>query len=422
MSLPEGERERAAGLVVFLRAQQLAEEDHLAMRVGDLQADDRLAGNDVHHAHGLYRQAARDVLVERRDLADLDARCGLHFEARDDRARIGADDLHVDAEILELEFDLARDRLERFLAVALLLRLGIVEQRQRRNARTVADVEQRDLLFALGAIALFHQRRCRRLDLHGCAFGPKFAVELADFLALLAHRTRLLPVAGLLRAAAEQRAEREHALPDPVHHCQPRQARRQRYGHQQQREQEQVPANGPEPVIERSTDQLPEDAAASRGEIGGAPDAQVKQAGRGHQETDDADQAQGRPQVGFTIAIGIHAEQRDPRDAAEHDRQQEGDVARQVQQHIRQPCAHAAADVVQRRGNASRVRPARIGRRKRHQAREQVEEERRDQDQRNVAPQSLATRIRRRTRLLRGAGALAADGFLERTGHRAVRP
>ncbi len=204
--------------------------------------------------------------------------------------------------------------------------------------------------------------------------------------------------------------------------AEPRQARRQRDRHQQQREQEQVPADGPEPVIERSTDQLPEDAAAARGEIGGAADAQVQQAGRGHQETDDADQPQGRPQVGFAVAIGVHAEQRDPRDAAEHDRQQEGDVARQVQQHVGQPRADAAADVVQRRGNAARVRPARIGRRERHQAREQVEEERRDQDQRDVAPQSLATRVRRRCRLLRGTGALAADGFLERAGHRAVRP
>jgi hypothetical protein len=59
---------------------------------------------------------------------------------------VDADDLCVDAEILELEFDLARDRLECLLGISLDLLLRLVEQRQRRQfAFAIAD-EQRNLL------------------------------------------------------------------------------------------------------------------------------------------------------------------------------------------------------------------------------------------------------------------------------------
>src|SRR3546814_11256308 len=72
------------------------------------------------------------------------------------------DHLRLDAEVLELEFDLPRQGFQRVLVVALGLRLGIVEQGQRRDAGAVADVEQRDLLLALCPVALFHLRRRRR--------------------------------------------------------------------------------------------------------------------------------------------------------------------------------------------------------------------------------------------------------------------
>ena len=60
--------------------------------------------------------------------------------------------------------------------------------------------------------------------------------------------------------------------------------------------------------------------------------------------------------AGIAITIGIHPEQCDPGDHAEHDRQQEGDVAAQVQQHVGQPRADPATDVVQRLGDARRRR------------------------------------------------------------------
>ena len=72
--------------------------------------------------------------------------------------------------------------------------------------RAVADVEQRDLLLALGAVALLDDRRGGGSILHRLALGAQFGVDLAHFLALLAQRAGLLPFGGLLAAAAEQRA------------------------------------------------------------------------------------------------------------------------------------------------------------------------------------------------------------------------
>ena len=148
--LAERERERRLQRVVLARAQDLGEIDDLAMRVRNLEADHRLARNHVDHAHADHGQAARDVLVEAGNLAALDARRRLHLEARDDRARMRADHLRVDAEILELEFDLARQGFERFLGIALGLRLRLVEQRQRRQFAFVRCAgEQRNLRLAL---------------------------------------------------------------------------------------------------------------------------------------------------------------------------------------------------------------------------------------------------------------------------------
>jgi hypothetical protein len=419
--LAQCQRQRAGGLVVFLRAQQLGQEDHLARSVRRFQADHRFAGDHIDHAHRLHRQAAGDVLVERTDLADLHAWRGFQFEAGDHRTRIGADHLRIDAEVLELELDLPRQCFQRLFAVTLGLRLGIVEQRQRRDAGAVADMEQGDLLLALGAVALLHDRRRRRLDPDRRTLGPQFRVDLARFLALLAEGARLLPLGRLLAAAAErlaqQRTQCERPLADLVHHRQPRQPGGERHRDQQQREQEQVAADRTEAAVERLAHQLAEDAAAARGEIRGGADAQFQQSGGGHEETHDADQAQRWAQVDVAIAIAVHAEQRNPGDRAEHQGQQESDVAAQIQQHVRGPGPDPSADVVQRRGDRARMRPARILRRERHQAGQQVQQQRRDHDQRDIAHQPLPTR--RRRKLFRLEFLSACRGCLR---HRDVLP
>ena len=80
---------------------------------------------------------AREVLGEAGDLADLHARRGPHLEARDHRARLHRDDLDLDAEILELEFDQARHRLERLRRIARLALRRIVEQIAAAAARRI---------------------------------------------------------------------------------------------------------------------------------------------------------------------------------------------------------------------------------------------------------------------------------------------
>ena len=114
------------------------------------------------------------------------------------------------------------------------------------------------------------------------------------------------------------------------------------------------PPTRTEAAIQRVADEPAEDAAAAGREIRRRADPQVQQAGRRHQEADDADQAQRRTEVGIAVAIAVHAEQRDPRHDAEHHRQQVGDVAAQIKQNVRQPGTDAAADVVERSGHAAR--------------------------------------------------------------------
>ena len=246
-------------------------------------------------------------LSSERDLADLDARRGLQLEARDHRARIGADHLRVDAEVLELEFDLPRQRLQRFLAVALGLRLGIVEQRQRRNARC-----RRRRGTAGSAARAWRARSSRRpapAAARSCT-GARLARSSVSTLRASSRssrkRARLLPFGRLLRAAAEQRARSRAAPTAPIRSitANQRQPGGQRDRHQQQREQEQVAAEPAEHrCIERIADQLAEDAAATRRQVRRRAAAQVQQAGGRDQEADDADQTQRRTEVGVAVAV-----------------------------------------------------------------------------------------------------------------------
>ena len=248
---------------------------------------------------------------------------------------------------------------------------------------------------ALGALALLHHRRRRRLDLHRRTLCAQFCIDLAALLALLAQGAGLLPLARLLAAALEharhQRPQRQRPLAQFVHHVQPRQACRQGHRNQQQCQQEQVAAHRPEAAVQGLAHHLAEDAAAAGREVRGPVETQVQQPRGRHQKSDNTDQAQRGTQVRMAIAIGVHAKQGDPRDQAQHHRQQEGDITGEIQQHVRKECADLAPQVVQRRGHASRLRPAGILWRVRHQAGQQVHQQRRNDDQRDVAHEPLTT-------------------------------
>ena len=86
---------------VGVRLEQLAQRDLLAIRVRNLDADRRLAGDAIdQHRLGLHRQA--QVVGEAGDLAVLHAGVRLELVGRDDRARVDLDDRAFDRELAAL--------------------------------------------------------------------------------------------------------------------------------------------------------------------------------------------------------------------------------------------------------------------------------------------------------------------------------
>ncbi len=182
----------------------------------------RLAGDDLDDAHADSAESARArSLASARDLARLDARRRPQLEARDHRTRLHRDHLDLDAEVLELQFDQARHRLERLRRIQRLARRRIVEQLQRRQLAGVRRIEQRHLPFLLDALALLHHRR-RRLDarrargsrllLLGLARPPRAPAALTPF-GHVARATR--------QRVRSQPRPRQATAPEPVHHGEP---------------------------------------------------------------------------------------------------------------------------------------------------------------------------------------------------------
>ncbi len=135
--LAERERQRRLELVVGLRLDDLAKSDDLANLVRDLEPNVRLAGDDLDDAHADRRERAGQVLREIADLAALHAGGRLELESSNDRSRVHGDDFRLDPEIVELELDQARHRLERVRRVSALLRRRIVEQRRAAAIRSM---------------------------------------------------------------------------------------------------------------------------------------------------------------------------------------------------------------------------------------------------------------------------------------------
>ena len=106
MVLPRQSGSLATEFDVFLRGQQFAQVDLLAMLVRQFDADGVAAGDHGdarrHRAH-----RAGDVVGEADHARRLDAGRGLEFVQRDDRARMGIGDLAAHAEILQHAFERA---------------------------------------------------------------------------------------------------------------------------------------------------------------------------------------------------------------------------------------------------------------------------------------------------------------------------
>ena len=353
------------------------------MAVRDLETDDRLARDHVDDAHADHRKAARDVLVEARYLAALDAGRRLHLEARDDRARVRADHVRLDAEVLQLELDLARQRFQRLLGIPLDLRLRLVEQRQRRQFALARGAgEQRNLRLAFRAVALL-DRRDDRFDPDRLALGLPDRVDLAHDLAFGARLARGIPVLGLAQPAGEAGAGAEQEAPDRVHQPEPRQAGRERDRNQQQREQEQAGAERPERAQQAVADELAEDAAFARGQAGRSQPVQPGESRRRDEERDEAEQAQGR--LERRALLDQRPAQDHAADQQQQQRQRIGDDAEQVEREIGDPCAERAAEVLDAVLRIAGVRPARVGWHIAGEAGKQVDRERQQQQEARLA-------------------------------------
>ncbi len=85
--LAQRQRQLGAAGSVGVRFEDLAQVDDLALRIGHLDAHRALAGYGRDDADGGRLERQGQIVGQRRDLADLDARRRHHLELRDHRAR-----------------------------------------------------------------------------------------------------------------------------------------------------------------------------------------------------------------------------------------------------------------------------------------------------------------------------------------------
>ena len=143
--LAQRERQRRLQLVVLVRTQDLGQIDDLAIGVLGISRPITVLPGITSTTRTLITDRPRAMSLSRLDTGLPDARRRLHLEARDHRAGIGADHLRVDAEILELEFDLARQHFEGFLGITRHLLLALRRaatsggNSPRRGARQTAE-------------------------------------------------------------------------------------------------------------------------------------------------------------------------------------------------------------------------------------------------------------------------------------------
>ena len=106
--LAERDRQMALRRAEFLRFENLAQVDLLALAVGYLDSDHRLARHRRLNPHRRRPQRHRKVVGKIDDLAHLDARARLELVHRDDRPRLNLDHAPLDAEVGQLLLEHAR--------------------------------------------------------------------------------------------------------------------------------------------------------------------------------------------------------------------------------------------------------------------------------------------------------------------------
>ena len=98
----ERQTEHGGGLLVRRTGENIPQKDCLANRVGDLDADGRLAGNGTDDAHPVHLQDHGQVIGQGDDLVDLHPRRRREFVGRHHRPRGDARHRALDTEVQQL--------------------------------------------------------------------------------------------------------------------------------------------------------------------------------------------------------------------------------------------------------------------------------------------------------------------------------
>ncbi len=129
--------QRRGGAGVGVRCQNLRQADHLALLVGNLQAYDALAFDDLDHTDAGHRHHAREIARQIGDLRTLHTGRRLQLETGDHRARHCVDDGALDAEAGQMAFQLTRQAIDFLSRIAATARFRRIEQVQRRQRLAV---------------------------------------------------------------------------------------------------------------------------------------------------------------------------------------------------------------------------------------------------------------------------------------------
>ena len=161
LAQPDAQR---VGLVARVAAaQHVAEPDHLAVAVGHLDADGRLAGDRREQPDVVGGHRVGDVALQLGDLLDLDGRAELDLVAGDGRAPGEAGDLRVDVELLEHAGDRLDDLVVGGAAGARRRTRGQQVARRQRVGRVACGLAHRETQLLADTVAT---RLGRRGGLH----------------------------------------------------------------------------------------------------------------------------------------------------------------------------------------------------------------------------------------------------------------
>ena len=181
------QRQWRCEFVISATLENFTQRHQLAILVRNFQAHIGLARNHLDNPHTDNGQGTGQILRQVRYLADFHAGRRIQFESGNDRARQYRHHFNIDIEVLKLDFDQPRHRLQRFLGKAAFLLRWIIKQRQRWQFSIGGWIEKWHLAFLLRPVA-WRQYRHDWLNFRRRAAGRSFFLGLENFLA-----RRLLP-------------------------------------------------------------------------------------------------------------------------------------------------------------------------------------------------------------------------------------